>query len=246
MSYGVWRKRGKGWCSVEIDSPWNGKSLWDMRHENPAGYSSMMSLLDRAGVFYDDWSDDVIALRFEANHTMNGRKIAYDDFGSGEHTVWIAYDNDEALLNALKVRNVSVCQRQDFLRKWEPHLTSVLPRVLDKFVSAESEEDQSWWSTAIQRCYGRNARIDKINQVFGHIDGKHDWHKFEIDRGGFGENGKEDVKSTIESILAELDGREYEITRICVAIDPRSDDHSYVCGTDFDLVELVDGGKLVA
>jgi tRNA splicing endonuclease len=71
MSYGTWTKRGKGWCSVEIDSP--------------------------------SWTDDVVALRFEARHTNNDRYIITFTPGGGEHMTWIAFDDMAALDRALDV-----------------------------------------------------------------------------------------------------------------------------------------------
>lgn len=94
MSYGVWRKRGKGWSSIEIDSPWN-YTFHDMADRDD---KKATSLKRRIGCSYNDnphygqWS---------YTQEKNGRQII-DLPTDGEHTLSVAYDDAESLQFALK------------------------------------------------------------------------------------------------------------------------------------------------
>ena len=104
MSYGIWRKRGKGWCSIEIDTPGNGTSLLDLKYKNPVGYRILEGSLHKHEVDYDHSGfHDVHQLRWELNQAKSQpqRKIVDYCPGGGEHVRWIAYDNEDALLAAL-------------------------------------------------------------------------------------------------------------------------------------------------
>ena len=102
MSYGIWRKRGKGWCSIEIDTPGNGADMYDLKSRDPVGYKILKGGLNKHEVSWDHFCD-FHQLRWELNQTKQQpqRKIVrYCPYG-GEHVRWIAYDNEESLLAAL-------------------------------------------------------------------------------------------------------------------------------------------------
>ena len=105
MSYGIWRKRGKGWCSIEIDTPGNGTSLLDMKYKDPVGYRILVGGLDKHDVDYSVMfgNDDFHQLRWELNQTKSQpqREIVSYCPGGGEHVRWIAYDDEDSLLAAL-------------------------------------------------------------------------------------------------------------------------------------------------
>lgn len=103
MSYGIWRKRGTGWCSIEVDSPWNGTSVSDLSYDNPVAHGFLTRSLDKHGIAFDDMDDDVTILRWLVNQRSNQpqRKIIGRYFGGGEHCTWIAFDDIDALNDAL-------------------------------------------------------------------------------------------------------------------------------------------------
>jgi hypothetical protein len=101
MSYGEWRKNGKGWATLEIDSPWNA-TLNDLQYYEDAKYRAVCSLIDRNGGS-STWrgSDNVAAIRFEIRHEAKGRQVIGWNVGGGEHTTWFAFDSIEALKVAM-------------------------------------------------------------------------------------------------------------------------------------------------
>jgi hypothetical protein len=95
MSYGVWRKRGKGWASIEIDSPWN-YTFYDLEQWNPNSYKALKSKTGEDGLsnpHYCQWE-----------HTQNKHCRQIVDLPTGgEHTLTVAFDDDEAYARALIV-----------------------------------------------------------------------------------------------------------------------------------------------
>jgi purine nucleoside permease len=94
MSYGVWRKRGKGWSSIEIDSPWN-YTFYDLESydENKA-----KRLRAKTESFY---SDNPHYAQWSYGQESKGRTIEHIDSG-GEHSISIAYNNENARRLALE------------------------------------------------------------------------------------------------------------------------------------------------
>ena len=202
MSYGTWNKRGKGWCSVEIDSPWNGEHMNDLRDRSPAGYGFLNTQLERLD---REWSydDDVVALRFEANHRLKGRIVVRWDFSGGEHITWIAFDDAKAALAAIAKHTDCPIERAKFLRAHVAEEAPIVPelRLCDGL-------------NRIQKDYGSKAKITAINQVFGTIDGKHDWHTVDL---GFWRGAS--LSEALFVLISSLDGKRYDLSCICLKIE---------------------------
>lgn len=93
MSYGVWRKRGKGWSSIEIDSPWN-YTFYDLEDCDEKAYKALKS---KTGCYGEDNPHHA---QWDYGQKRKGRKFVYLPTG-GEHKLTIAYDDDEAYARAL-------------------------------------------------------------------------------------------------------------------------------------------------
>ena len=106
MSYGEWRKNGKGWATLEIDSPWNA-TLIDLSYYEDKKYRAVCSLIERSGES-SCWrhSDNVSAIRFEIRPEAKGRTVIGWDVGGGEHTTWFAFDSLNALKDAMTKNHV--------------------------------------------------------------------------------------------------------------------------------------------
>ena len=57
MSYGIWRKRGQGWCSIEIDTPGNGTQLYELKYENELSHKLLVSGLRNNDIRFDGYCD---------------------------------------------------------------------------------------------------------------------------------------------------------------------------------------------
>ena len=121
MSYGVFRKRGNGWCSVEIDTPGGvfGHESMDgymgdcYSRDRVGSYWMLVRGLDRHGIGWDDRSDtSLVKWLLSQKRTQPQRKIAYYSPGLGEHGRWIAFNDQEALENALAATEASVGDRE--------------------------------------------------------------------------------------------------------------------------------------
>ena len=95
MSYGVWRKRGKGWSSIEIDSPWN-ETMYDLERYNPERYKSLKS---QTGA---DGEDNPHYAQWSYGQERKGRTIEHLPT-DGEHGISVAFDNEEARAVAMEV-----------------------------------------------------------------------------------------------------------------------------------------------
>ena len=113
MSYGIWRKRGQGWCSIEIDTPGNGTQLYELKYENKLSHKLLVSGLRNNDIVFDDYCD-YYQLRWELNQVKNQPQRTIVEYcpGGGEHVRWIAYDNDAALHRALDAVEASECDRE--------------------------------------------------------------------------------------------------------------------------------------
>jgi len=89
MSYGVWRKRGKGWSSIEIDSPHNGPLGGEITHMK---YNHQLRHLFRKANILCGWDDNLDERRWYANIVINHPlwKVVREDLG--DHVKWTAYD----------------------------------------------------------------------------------------------------------------------------------------------------------
>ena len=102
MSYGIWRNRGAGWCSIEIDSP-HKYTLLDYKSDcydngKQGSYWILKNSLDRHEVNYSV-DDNPEYLKWLINQVRNqpNRTIAYLNPGGGEHLRFISYDDEIAL-----------------------------------------------------------------------------------------------------------------------------------------------------
>lgn len=141
MSYGIWRKRGQGWCSIEIDSPavddCDKNTLRSYKEEckqaRKIGSYWMLirslerhQILDLAG---HDGSDDIHYIRWVLNQTRKQpqRSIAWTWPGAGEHIRWIAFDDEDALNEA---RGINFVDTPEF-----PNNSQYLPESMDEYDS---------------------------------------------------------------------------------------------------------------
>ena len=102
MSYGEWRKRGKGWATVEIDSPWN-YTMHDLRYDKKGTYNALMSKINSH--FRTMWvsnGENPTALSFLVRHEKKGRTVIEWCVGGGEHCTWFAFDDLDSLQNAME------------------------------------------------------------------------------------------------------------------------------------------------
>ena len=97
MSYGIWKKRGKGWSSIEIDTPGNGETLrsvgWAADWDDNRRYNNYVSRFNRI-LGHASHSDDLASLIWEANIVEKHPSWHIASFcpGGGEHVQWIAFD----------------------------------------------------------------------------------------------------------------------------------------------------------
>lgn len=112
MSYGVWRERGKGWSAIEIDGA--GRDTW--RWEEYADkYGERFAMLQKkqirdcghqcsTSLYGNDPEDDFYFVRWALGQYRRNRRIVECNTG-GDHSLWISYDNQEALAKAKAVLN---------------------------------------------------------------------------------------------------------------------------------------------
>jgi len=98
MSYGIWRTRGQGWSAIEIDSPGNDKTIWDLRDQDENARDRLARDADRYGVEWDGHSD-LAAVRWLIARRKNNPtwKIMTYYPGGGEHQAWVAFQLPEVL-----------------------------------------------------------------------------------------------------------------------------------------------------
>ena len=95
MSYGVWRKRGKGWSEIEIDSPHNGPLGSNMREMKN---KHQLAHLFRKAILSVEYYDNLDYLKWFANIRIKHPGWVIEKEELGDHTRWTAYD--PAILNA--------------------------------------------------------------------------------------------------------------------------------------------------
>lgn len=108
MSYGVWKKRGKGWSSIEIDGAGNGASYQWEDYSRRYGESLAKLLKKQArnlgipcslSLHMDDATDDFYFIRWAVSQLKRGWQMVECDTGC-EHSLWISYIDDESLAKA--------------------------------------------------------------------------------------------------------------------------------------------------
>lgn len=101
MSYGEWRKRGKGWATLEIDTP-SHYTVYDLKSYNPSAYARITSMMSNftGETFHEDY-DNPTAVSFHIRHAKKGRNVLSWNVGGGEHSTWFAFDNSNALQDAM-------------------------------------------------------------------------------------------------------------------------------------------------
>lgn len=116
MSYGVWKKRGKGWASIEIDSPWNCK-VYELERYEPQKLERLKKDAERQDLYCDEYYSNPHQLRWEIGQSKKGRKVASWHVGGGEHQTWFAYDDIEALKAALIANEVHPDEHQSIINQ---------------------------------------------------------------------------------------------------------------------------------
>ena len=118
MSYGIWRRRGKGWCSIEIDTPGNDLTMCELERRDETAYKILKGCLRAEWIEFDEYYSDVHQLRREYNQTKKQpqRKIVSYCPGGGEHVRWIAYDDRYCLLEAMR-RDEATQEEIEFVLK---------------------------------------------------------------------------------------------------------------------------------
>jgi len=266
MSYGIWRRRGKGWASIEIDSPGGGTHMADLR---ASARASLESRLRAAGIGYDEYHSDVASLRFELNH--RDREIVSHNFGGGEHATWIAFDTPEALVLAVTAATESPIERAWVIKREAPSLAIQVPP-LAQYPARPMAISRSQRGLPIggdvasvdllgprtvdkiQATYGLSARVLAVKAVCGTIgnaagDG---WHPIDLEFPRWGQRiGRTLTDAIFETIATVGEGGAYRIRGFCLElIDDvrrlRRDNHSigdYAQAADYWASELFADGE---
>ena len=115
MSYGEWRKRGKGWSSLEIDSPWKHGLFEAYPLVEEETVNRMVREAEKLDV---PVHENPSQLRFAIHAAKNGvrkympRMIA--KMSAGCHETWVSFQDAEALLR-WKQREIK--ETRDFEKK---------------------------------------------------------------------------------------------------------------------------------
>ena len=110
MSYGIWRNRGNGWSSIEIDSPGIGaRQAWmwyaSIKGEKKAVAKKKSYIRQGLGcseyLFSDGVYDDTNFLTWASNQVRKGWHIHELDTGT-EHFIWLAVADNSKIPQALE------------------------------------------------------------------------------------------------------------------------------------------------
>lgn len=110
MSYGVWKKRGKNWSSIEIDGAGRDASYQFEEYSRRYGESLAKCLKKAAqnlgipcstSLWADDAYDDFYFLRWATSQLKRGWEVYEADTGS-EHSLWFSFKGEEGKAAALK------------------------------------------------------------------------------------------------------------------------------------------------
>jgi hypothetical protein len=110
MSYGVWRERGKGWSSIEIDGAGRDADRQWSQYADKNGKEMAKATKERArskglgcdrSIYGNDCEDDYYYIVWGLNQLRKRRTIYAVPTGS-EHSLWLAVDNRETIETALE------------------------------------------------------------------------------------------------------------------------------------------------
>ena len=101
MSYGIWRKRGQGWSSIEIDGLEDSVG-WLYDYEEKHGKQARENLQDKIKDAHIEYEGDKNYVTWALGQRKKGYNIMELDQGS-EHGLWIAYADENAKNAALNL-----------------------------------------------------------------------------------------------------------------------------------------------
>ena len=126
MSYGVWSNHGKGYAVLEVDTPggaYGDESLEGYREKcegkgKIGSYYFLIRGLDKYGIPYDRKSD-LHVLRWVLGHKRRNPNRKHFNFrpGGGEHVVYVAYEDNDALDRAIATGRVSAEDVKEFAKE---------------------------------------------------------------------------------------------------------------------------------
>ncbi len=90
MSYGIWKKRGKGWSSFELD----GCDDWKWQRMPEARRNYLLRKAREAGLNGASYHDPAFVVWYVGQRDR-GRVVVGVDTKS-DHALWIAYADDQA------------------------------------------------------------------------------------------------------------------------------------------------------
>lgn len=126
MSYGIWKQQGRGWSSIEIDTPGNHSTPIDEWRHHPRLKTKIASLNSRARKI--DFSLDLIygdyyLQNWMVNQISRGRTlIDHPGDSMGEHVRIYSVTSRDALERALDKLEVNENDRQRIRKKYESKL----------------------------------------------------------------------------------------------------------------------------
>lgn len=105
MSYGVWRKRGKGWSSIEVDSPWN-YDFYDLESRNESSFNALKSNMKNQEIGRYDCHNNPHIAQWMVGQSKKNRIIRELPTG-GEHVLLYSFnmldrDTEQQALERLK------------------------------------------------------------------------------------------------------------------------------------------------
>lgn len=114
MSYGIWRKRGQGWSSIEIDGA--GRDARRQWAEYARNYGESIAESKKRGyckqrlkcspaLDSDYLHDDFYYLQWASNQKKKGWTL-YEMESRGDHTMWIAVAPNGSIQEAMKALNL--------------------------------------------------------------------------------------------------------------------------------------------
>ena len=101
MSYGIWKKRGRGWSSIEIDGMEN-DTTWLYEYEAKHGEQARKNLEYKIRNACIEYEGDKNYVTWALGQRKKGYNIMELDQGS-EHGLWIAYADENAKNDALNL-----------------------------------------------------------------------------------------------------------------------------------------------
>jgi hypothetical protein len=90
MSYGVWRRRGKGWSSIEVDSPWN-YDFYNLEERSESSFNVLKSNMKSQELSKMDCFDNPHIAQWMVGQRKKKRLIRELPTG-GEHVLLYSFD----------------------------------------------------------------------------------------------------------------------------------------------------------